>query len=91
MDLQNRDHLDRDEKAAKNILKEGLKIISAGRVDYADGDGAISNTQLSAKPEACLPLENGYFKFLVRSGINHPRNCRTSSKHTRHPTPHSGR
>ena len=41
------------ENAAKNILKEGLKIISSGTGDYTDGDGVrSSNTQLSAKSEA---------------------------------------
>lgn len=30
--------LDRDENAAKNILKEGLKIIGAGLPDYTSGD-----------------------------------------------------
>ena len=39
--------------AAKNILKEGLKIMSSGTGDYTDGDGVrSSNTQLSAKSEA---------------------------------------
>ena len=39
--------------AAKNILKEGLKIISSGTGDYTDGDGVrSSNTQLSTKSEA---------------------------------------
>lgn len=30
--------LDRDENASTNILKEGLKIISAGTVDYKGGE-----------------------------------------------------
>ena len=31
--------IDRDLNAAKNILDEGLRNISAGTVDYTDGDG----------------------------------------------------
>ena len=40
-------------EGAKNILKEGLKIISSGTGDYTDGDGVrSSDTQLSMKSEA---------------------------------------
>ncbi len=39
--------------ASRNILKEGLKNISAGTVEYTDGDGVrSSDTQLSMKSEA---------------------------------------
>ena len=31
--------IDRDLNAAKNILDEGLRNISAGTVDYTDGEG----------------------------------------------------
>lgn len=47
--------LDRDLNASQNILREGLNILSAGTVDYTDGDGVRSgNTQLSMKSEADL-------------------------------------
>ena len=48
---------DRDWNASKNILKEGLKNISAGTVDYKGGEG-IRPTLLahSVKPEAPTPL-----------------------------------
>jgi hypothetical protein len=40
--------------ASKNILKEGLKIISAGTVDYTDGDlnDASVKKHKSVKSEA---------------------------------------
>jgi transposase len=45
--------VDRDENAAKNILDEGIRKISAGTVDYTGGDDVrLSNQHLSAKPEA---------------------------------------
>ena len=51
---------DRDENASRNILKEGLKNISAGTVDYKGGE-EIRPTSLahSAKPESHSPLGNG--------------------------------
>ena len=45
--------------ASRNILKEGLKNISAGTVEYTDGDGVrSSDTQLSVKSEA-QPIASG--------------------------------
>ena len=51
---------DRDVNASRNILKEGLKNISAGTVDYTGGE-EIRPTLLahSVKPEAPSPLGKG--------------------------------
>ena len=51
---------DRDENASRNILKEGLKIISAGTVDNTDGDSNKTSVKKhkSVKSEA-QPIANG--------------------------------
>ncbi len=44
---------DRDVNASKNILKEGLRNLSVGTIEYTDGDDvSLSNKQLSEKSEA---------------------------------------
>ena len=52
--------IDRDLNAAKNILDEGLRNISAGTVDYTDGADVIPTRRLSAmKSEAHQSLVCG--------------------------------
>ena len=52
--------------ASKNILKEGLRNLSAGTADYTDGDDVrLSNKQLSVKSEAHGSLARGYFTVLL--------------------------
>jgi putative transposase len=51
---------DRDVNAAKNILMEGVSLLSSGTGEYTDGDGVSrSNTQLSMKSEAPESLAQG--------------------------------
>ena len=54
--------LDRDVNAARNILDEGLKIISAGTADYTGGEEVradLTESRSSVKPEAHKSLAHG--------------------------------
>lgn len=53
--------------AAKNILKEGLKIISGGTLENTGGDSnkTLTTKHKSVKPEAHLSLANGQFTIMV--------------------------
>ena len=54
--------LDRDVNAAQNILDEGIRIISAGTVDYTGGEEAradLRESRSSVKPEAHESLAHG--------------------------------
>ena len=51
---------DRDVNAAKNILTEGVNLLSVGTTEYTDGDGVrLRNKQLSVKSEAPVSLAQG--------------------------------
>jgi len=53
--------LNKQNNHAKNILKEGLKIISSGTGDYTGGDPnkTLATKHKSVKPKAHLSLANG--------------------------------
>jgi putative transposase len=51
---------DRDVNASKNILSEGISLLSSGTGEYTDGDGVShSNMQLSVKSEIFESLTHG--------------------------------
>ena len=51
---------DRDVNAAKNILTEGVSLLSSGTGEYTDGDDVSRrNTLLSVKSEAPESLAQG--------------------------------